>query len=406
MAIRGGPDIIEDGLVLHLDAAEPLCFRGEPTTNLISDPFMVNGSPSPIIMAYEGTGTVTSDLPDSSMHSVSNKWMKVVKNSSTNGRMLFLGLSGLTVGVDYCFSVYVYTNDTNLTSIYPNTDNVSVSPIYSSVAYNLSNRGTIQRIHCIFRTTSGGQVIGIRVGSTNPIGSTFYFTGIQVEQKSYPTRVANGTRGSTVATGGGLLDLTNNGNNGAITRAASPSAAFYNGNNGGSFVFDGSNDYVVLQDSNTLDVSSALTEEAWVYIHAYTDRGTVATKNLSYYFQVHINGTVQIYSYWQNGSNPGNSSYNSSSATVPLNTWTYIAWTEDTSGLRKIYINGNFDSQHSAQSTIYNNTYELNIGGQYWDSTLNRLLDGQISSVRVYNRALSEDEIRQNYNATKGRFGL
>ena len=35
MAIQGGPDIVEDGLVLHLDAAEPLCFRGEPTTNLM-----------------------------------------------------------------------------------------------------------------------------------------------------------------------------------------------------------------------------------------------------------------------------------------------------------------------------------------------------------------------------------
>jgi hypothetical protein len=40
--------------------------------------------------------------------------------------------------------------------------------------------------------------------------------------------------------------------------------------------------------------------------------------------------------------------------------------------------------------------------GSNWDGT------GRInfSQVQIYNRALSATEIQQNYNATKGRFGL
>jgi hypothetical protein len=42
--------------------------------------------------------------------------------------------------------------------------------------------------------------------------------------------------------------------------------------------------------------------------------------------------------------------------------------------------------------------------GRRWDSA--DYWNGYISSVRIYDRALSSDEITQNYNATKGRFGL
>jgi len=33
-------------------------------------------------------------------------------------------------------------------------------------------------------------------------------------------------------------------------------------------------------------------------------------------------------------------------------------------------------------------------------------LDGIISNIKIYNRALSANEVRQNFEATKGRFGL
>lgn len=190
-------------------------------------------------------------------------------------------------------------------------------------------------------------------------------------------------------------DLSGNTNNGTLTNGPT-----FDSGSGGSIVFDGTDDYVNVSDSTSLDIASEITEEVWVYINSYTDRGTLITKNLSYYFQVTTDGTVQIYTYWNNGGSRANSAYNSSTNTIPLNTWTHIAFTESTGGLRKIYINGSLDSSHQQEASIYTANDPVNIGGQ----TSTRWLDGKISQARVYNRELTSTEILQNYNATKGRF--
>jgi hypothetical protein len=40
------------------------------------------------------------------------------------------------------------------------------------------------------------------------------------------------------------------------------------------------------------------------------------------------------------------------------------------------------------------------------DNSQAESFNGSVASVKMYNRALTEEEILQNYNATKGRFGL
>ena len=69
----------------------------------------------------------------------------------------------------------------------------------------------------------------------------------------------------------------------------------------------------------------------------------------------------------------------------------------------KLYVNGQLNSSNTTSITSYTfgslNTF--NIGGPSGDS-----VNGNIAIMRVYNRALSEQEILQNYNATRKRFGL
>jgi hypothetical protein len=62
---------------------------------------------------------------------------------------------------------------------------------------------------------------------------------MQVEQKSYATTFVAGTRGTTVATGGGWADLTGNGNHGELVNGVRES-----GDNLGSLDFDGVDDYI------------------------------------------------------------------------------------------------------------------------------------------------------------------
>jgi hypothetical protein len=97
--------------------------------------------------------------------------------------------------------------------------------------------------------------------------------------------------------------------------------------------------------------------------------------------------------------------------TALLSTTTYKLYTGTYNGSQVvIYING--VAINTVATTIYpqfNNTAKSwTIGGNYQRTspTNASFFEGNIGLVSFYNRALSSQEVLQNYNATKGRFGL
>ncbi len=93
--------------------------------------------------------------------------------------------------------------------------------------------------------------------------------------------------------------------------------------------------------------------------------------------------------YW---TNLGNASLNP-------NQWYYLTMSNDGS-TSKIYINGILDA--SFGSTVLNTEVsQLYIGTFLWGS-----LQGKIASVDLYNVALSDQGVLNNYNATKNRFTI
>ena len=83
-----------------------------------------------------------------------------------------------------------------------------------------------------------------------------------------------------------------------------------------------------------------------------------------------------------------------------LNKWHCFMWTFS-NGTGKFYKNGELEAEKSGM-TISSNFTSFFYGGQTQGSSVY----GKSSQIRIYNRALTPDEIQQNYNATKGRFGL
>jgi hypothetical protein len=70
-----------------------------------------------------------------------------------------------------------------------------------------------------------------------------------------------------------------------------------------------------------------------------------------------------------------------------------------------LYINGVVDGSIAYNGTLKQNaSATLAIGSDAANSR--RYWQGNVSNVQIYNRALTATEMRQNYNATKGRFGL
>ena len=379
MAIQGGPDIVEDGLVLHLDAAEPLCFRGEPTTNLAS---YTNGNASRGSWPY---GVYTHSIETTGEFAGWEKIVATSVGSATSNYVMHMGQFFPTSGVQYTGSIEFYSPYNNLRfeitggqGIWIATRIGSSNKYYRTIATSISTN-----MAWYLRT------IASTPANTAITNGVIYYRRAQFEQKPYYTDFTIGTRGSTVATGGGLLDITNNGNNGTINRAASPSAAFYSGDNKGSLVFDGVDDYV---NCGTPSISAGkITVNAWVKI---TTGGIfqhiVDSSSSSWHLAILNNNTP----YFWNGS-----VYHLYSPILTVGQWYMLTGVQGTT--LDIYINGVLGQSIASDVNVTTNTVNLGRFQGY-----GRQLNSNIAQVSIYNRALTASEIQQNYNATKGRFGL
>jgi hypothetical protein len=97
-------------------------------------------------------------------------------------------------------------------------------------------------------------------------------------------------------------------------------------------------------------------------------------------------------------------------STLSANTWFYVtAVCQNGGGSIDLYKNGVIISGSASSlltsGTIQYDINEFNVGFRFVGGPTDPYT-GNITSVSIYNRALTSDEILQNYNATKSRFGL
>jgi hypothetical protein len=183
-------------------------------------------------------------------------------------------------------------------------------------------------------------------------------------------------------------DISQGGNTGTLTNGPTFSSV-----NGGSIVFDGVDDYVIV-NSNILQ-DSAGTISVWTKVITNADNkfiiSSVGSGTNRFYIRQNNSGNFSIV----RGANVG--------ITVPaytLSVWYNITMTWDSTTFYA-YSNGTFIG--SLGYTGGGNPSPIYIGSQ--NSSIN-FYNGNIAQTQIYNRALSSTEIKQNYNATKGRYGL
>lgn len=154
--------------------------------------------------------------------------------------------------------------------------------------------------------------------------------------------------------------------------------------------FDGSSQYILCADNSSLDLTNGLTQTAWIYPTANVANGTITTKTNAYYFQRHNDGKLAAYQY---GTTPAGYLY--STGTVPLNEWSFVAITYN--GTKLIfYINGESSGEVNKAGNITNSSYGLYIGWDNYPSA--RYFDGIMFDARIYNRALTPNEIAEIYH--------
>lgn len=172
----------------------------------------------------------------------------------------------------------------------------------------------------------------------------------------------------------------------------------------GSIVFDGSNDYVAI---NNLGLSSH-TIEGW-FNSSDGSQGGGAFSTICSIFGNYDGGSSK---YTYIGLIPNltfriddgvTSHTNVATVSYSANIWYYVALTYNASdGVTKAYVNGSQVGNTTFTTNITFNSIPHNIA----KTQANVYFDGLVASHKAYNRALSSTEILQNYNATKHRFGL
>ena len=98
----------------------------------------------------------------------------------------------------------------------------------------------------------------------------------------------------------------------------------------------------------------------------------------------------------------------SGTATLAYNTWYHGAIVVNRSAQTlKMYLNGVLDKSTTINLIGNSNSTIVTIGGPDSDSYSGaRMFDGKVATAMHYSRELTAEEVLQNYNATKTRFGL
>jgi hypothetical protein len=201
-------------------------------------------------------------------------------------------------------------------------------------------------------------------------------------------------------------DLSGNNNSGSLVNGPTFSSA-----NGGSIVFDGSNDHVVTSDvTSSYYVSSNFTISTWVNVSStntgfrgifgcFDDNTPLSTTFTVYSFWI-VSGESK-FSFVTGGGGvyvfiPANSNYQT-------DIWYNLTGT-NIGGVSYFYINGILQSTTSNQ-TISPPQHPVKIGRCYKNAD-NFYYSGKIANGTIYTKALSASEILQNYNAQKSRYNL
>jgi hypothetical protein len=412
MASYGGPDIVNEGLVFGYDTGQPIfsnnintrLYLGRPTSNEISGIGMstYNNVPGSVSSVLEGTsetfqGAQVIKQTLTPLDSSGVSWLSGGNNPGigvvTGGGG---GLANRFTGHSIFFKPTVPMNGNPIFTSYSNIGGWQSSNLFESVG-----NGWFRAYVTWYDTTtrSDGKYWAI-----NPLQAVvnqpivIYWAGPFKEDLNSQavSPYVFSSRSSTDA----LIDLKRNTTlNVSTTSFSSTTNAMF---------FDGTDDYVGVSDSTSLQVADTFTISAWVF-----------PTNLNARYGVFSTRTSNTPGCWQFEVGTGSGGTNrvlvtgvgtwiaeSTNNVITANTWSNICFVKPNNATQggTIYVNGVPVSLTQTTSyTILNNS-DIKVVGS--GTNLSQFFPGNIANVCLYNRPLSASEVQQNFQAFRPRFGI
>ena len=260
----------------------------------------------------------------------------------------------------------------------------------STTSYNTTLR-TWQRVYHTFTTSSvvdlSSTYLSIYMYGQYSPRATVKVADVQFTWGDHPVQFcAEYERSATQ----GLLDLTKN-------ETITLSNLSYDSN--AQMSFDGTDDRFYITDPG---VGTSFSIEVVIKVNSYSNGPLFVSPNsvgIDHYFRVNTNGTITAYFV-----EIPDSSGDGYTSTTTINTGEYYhVVISKTPSNGTLYVNGVAEDSHTPTLTAAAWSGDWFIGSRA-NNTFN--LNGELPILKIYDRALTDVEILQNYNAIRGRYGI
>jgi len=400
MGVSGGPNVVTDGLVLDLDAANAQSYPNYYNLLRYSQQFNSWTQDSCTVGADAVTapdGTLTADsfteLATTAQHLATQNISWVSGSTYTfstyakagNQSTLCLVMSYTAFGLAWRTAYFNLSTGT----VTSNNNNSGVSPTITSVG-----NGWYRCTFTCTCTTSVTDKLAAGKDFFSHLGDgqiNLYLWGAQLElgtqaspyQQIGASYITKWSDLSPTLISGSLINGT------YYNVYSTPTKAM---------TFDGVDDYVNTTFNSSLNDFSVC---SWFKNNSSTGYARIADKNYQTGFWFGQNGVSA--NQWGGGVRQTN---NYNFLTLSNNDWHFLAMTRTGTSLI-VYGDGITNTNTTVCGSGAIDTTLLSLG-----ATVNTgagqvdWFKGTIATLQIYNRTLSATEILQNYNATKGRFGL
>ncbi len=376
-----GPKLNMDNLVFGYDTGYGVAnnsvttrfYQGEPTVNLITD----SGTSNTGWVGYGWTGSqaISSDYSNTYEFTATNGWHnRTFDTGVTSGGTIYVNFEYKLKQHQTTQTQLFVLNGTHLGSYITYIGSGSMSHEWKTFSGSFTANANSSKI-----------AIGPRGADSSGLTDIVYIRNLQVESKDHATPFVNGTRSNTAS----LIDLKKTADvdlsNVSFDSTAQPT-------------FDGTDDVINLPNDLGYSANS-VSVFAWYKINGSPGNSYhIICGDTALEISIHSSAT-----YIRTGvsTTSGRHVQNDGNQTLNDGNYHYYGFTFDGS-TKRAYIDGVQVGTQSVAGTLTTSFSGRKVGafsGGYW-------ANGDLPVYKVYNKVLTAEEIKNNFNAYKNRFDL
>jgi hypothetical protein len=366
---------------------------GSPLTG--NHPFTVSAWIKPDVVGVDFKEIAANHTPNDDgwyFRNDSSGWKFSIRDSSGSDLVVTSGTNSTAdiwthlTGVWDGEKIKLYVNGGKEDSISATSHTPSNSNVYigASPGYGEYFDGTIEDVRIYDRALSKPEI--------KALYNLAQTSGIQITEKKVPNQKEDGV--SRYKFNGDVTDSWSS-NDGTDNTSAGYSTGVY----GSAKSFDGTDDYINIPDDSSLDFINDFTTTAWINLDTINnDYQRIIHKQSNFTFSVdQQNSRLGTYNYDQNYWIRSNDNV------LNDNEWVFVALVWSSSKGKKFYVNGSYAGGDTTDITDTATSQEdIQIGLD--DDLSSYALKGQIDDVRIYNTALTPQQIEKLYH--KGAYRI